>query len=632
MDVLVYNRTKEYLPDVQDQSWSLGKGGCFTTVERYFEKKSKGVFAVKKMPKLYKLEYGDLFQNEARALSHAHIFGVPRVIKYIEGARTTDDICLILELVRGKTLSTHMCSRPAHAQPGWEQQTLGVAVQLLDTLKHLHTKANVCHLDLTITNVMLQDDRSNGWDVLRLIDFGFAQVFNEDMLYIGVRTRDVKPTGATTPYAAPELLRSLQRQWEGAEDNDEFVMINGPAADIWSFAIVCYQMLTGDLPFLPDHQTATSAPAILAEELHPTWEEYESIIECHKVWENACEVAMREGRPVKHPLIDRVRECSSNPDAAADFFRLLFQFKSEKRLLHDAACHSYLSATFDRMKAAPSISMELSSDVVQDDETSGNDDGNGNDAGSSSAEQSTELVRAQQPSQPASAPSLPQTPDHHPMRIPHHPSEHLQSLHTSAETSAQSMAFSVPLPVNNCCQKHNLVESSSCSDNCQQPCSPRVLMPEDPCLLPKPDFIPSQQPTDKDAGAHDPCRGVIGRAYYAAGAVCGVALDFNRRHSVSAMHVQALSQSPQLFWYDVLEDSPPPSEPAAVMLLQIDLESIKYCFFLSSPCDVPVTLPIKPCPVAVEGLCSRPVKPSLSLQCPAQDPFTNTRCRSNLDP
>ncbi len=151
------------------------------------------------MPKLYKLEYGDLFQNEARALSHAHIFGVPRVIKYIEGARTTDDICLILEyvwlalqklcslhiwpvptcighkvllscrLVRGKTLSTHMCSRPAHAQPGWEQQTLGVAVQLLDvsgliahivcctfaavmmnsrlllnvqTLKHLHTKAN----------------------------------------------------------------------------------------------------------------------------------------------------------------------------------------------------------------------------------------------------------------------------------------------------------------------------------------------------------------------------------------------------------------------------------------------------------------------------------------------------------
>jgi tRNA A-37 threonylcarbamoyl transferase component Bud32 len=52
----------------------------------------------------------------------------------------------------------------------------------VQTLEHLHLRANVCHLDLTITNVMLQDDRSNGWDFLRLIDFGFAQLFNEGKL------------------------------------------------------------------------------------------------------------------------------------------------------------------------------------------------------------------------------------------------------------------------------------------------------------------------------------------------------------------------------------------------------------------------------------------------------------------
>ncbi len=52
----------------------------------------------------------------------------------------------------------------------------------VQTLEHLHMRANLCHLDLTTTNVMLQDDTSNGWNVLRLIDFGFAQVFNEGKL------------------------------------------------------------------------------------------------------------------------------------------------------------------------------------------------------------------------------------------------------------------------------------------------------------------------------------------------------------------------------------------------------------------------------------------------------------------
>ena len=75
---------------------------------------------------------------------------------------------------------------------------------------------------------------------------------------------------------------------------------------------------------------------------------------------------------------------------------------------------------------------------------------------------------------------------------------------------------------------------------------------------------------------------------------------------------------------------PPPSEQAAVMLLQIDLESIEF-WFVSSPCDVPVPLAIKPCPVAAEGLYSSPVKPSLSLQRPAQHLFTSTHCRLILD-
>jgi len=65
------------------------------------------------------------------------------------------------------------------------------------------------------------------------------------------------------------------------------------------------------------------------------------------------------------------------------------------------------------------------------------------------------------------------------------------------------------------------------------------------------------------------------------------------------------------FLDDVLEDLPPASEQAAVVLVQIGFE-ICQILFLASYCDLPVIIPIKPCPVANQGLYSSPVKLSLS--------------------
>ena len=54
-----------------------------------------------------------------------------------------------------------------------------IAVQ---TLWRLHCSSNFCHLDLSPDNIMLRSDKSNPWDTLRLIDFGFAAHFQPGRL------------------------------------------------------------------------------------------------------------------------------------------------------------------------------------------------------------------------------------------------------------------------------------------------------------------------------------------------------------------------------------------------------------------------------------------------------------------
>ncbi len=58
------------------------------------------------------------------------------------------------------------------------------------------------------------------------------------------RVQDLHPQGATPAFAAPEVLRFLQKQHEGAELNQwGKVPVNGPSSDWWSVGVVLFFLL-----------------------------------------------------------------------------------------------------------------------------------------------------------------------------------------------------------------------------------------------------------------------------------------------------------------------------------------------------------------------------------------------------
>lgn len=59
----------------------------------------------------------------------------------------------------------------------------------------------------------------------------------------------------------------------------------------------------------------------------------------------------KTGAPVEHPLLDKVRECSANPEAASDFFRQILHPYNVQRLSIEAYRHPYVATAFQKMMA-----------------------------------------------------------------------------------------------------------------------------------------------------------------------------------------------------------------------------------------------------------------------------------------
>ncbi|MEO8167532.1 MAG: protein kinase [bacterium] len=207
----------------------LGEGGM-GVVYKAQDLKLDRIVALKFLPQHLNTNESEQarFLQEAKAaaaLNHPNICTI-HAIEEVDGRQF-----IVMEFVEGKTLrdATHDLSTA---------QKIEIASQIAEGLDAAHKKG-IIHRDIKSDNIMQRPDGR-----IQIMDFGLAKLQ-------GVST--LTKTGSTigtTAYMSPEQARG--------DDVDH-------RTDIWSFGVVLYEMLTGQLPFKSDYEQATIY-AILNEE------------------------------------------------------------------------------------------------------------------------------------------------------------------------------------------------------------------------------------------------------------------------------------------------------------------------------------------------------------------------------
>lgn len=167
-----------------------------------------------------------LFMREATALAR---LSHPNIVHFFGLSDFEGQLALVMELVHGESLSDMLARVRAESRRGHNPlpalplaQAWHYFAQLLGALASIHS-FGILHRDIKSPNVLVRGD-----GVIKVTDFGIAQVPAEE----------ARNTGGMAPgtgaYMSPEQVLNQPLD---------------PRADLYSAAIVLYEMLTGVTPF-----------------------------------------------------------------------------------------------------------------------------------------------------------------------------------------------------------------------------------------------------------------------------------------------------------------------------------------------------------------------------------------------
>jgi serine/threonine protein kinase len=187
------------------------------------------------------------FQREAKVLAS---FNHPHIAAIYGFEDSTGIAALVIELVEGPTLSERIASTPVPVE-----DALPIARQIADALEYAHERG-IIHRDLKPANVKLTQDGN-----VKVLDFGLAKALQDDSSSGDLSNSPTLTMGSTkagiilgtAAYMSPE-----QAKGKTADRR----------ADIWSFGVVLFEMLSGKQAF--GGETVSDSLAAIIKDV-PDW-------------------------------------------------------------------------------------------------------------------------------------------------------------------------------------------------------------------------------------------------------------------------------------------------------------------------------------------------------------------------
>lgn len=220
-DLVVAERAEEMYGHYEIEE-ELGKG-AYGSVFKVEEKRTKDVRVCKEVG-LTGLSDADI-KNMKMEIETLKKLDHPHIVKLFEYAEEGDKLYLIMEMLPGGDMIELLERKGA----GLDEKFVAKAMrQLIAPLEYCHDM-NILHRDVKPDNMMLTEKKGffNDPDI-KVIDFGLAKACE------CAKTTTDDAISGTLAYMSPELITKQPF---------------GSPTDLWSAGVVCYKLLTNELPF-----------------------------------------------------------------------------------------------------------------------------------------------------------------------------------------------------------------------------------------------------------------------------------------------------------------------------------------------------------------------------------------------